>query len=223
MPPPTAQVAIRAAVAGTGGGYVSPSAQSRVSRHSDGSKEVNGSEQNKRKAKNKNKKRKRKEGSNNMTVTETQHQLSAQKTSHDSPRLTTAPAPTTPPSPKEHKRAKEKPARFSHPRLNAELRRLRRSWLSPGDPLFQPALDRSYWGMRHAPADSLPQAIHKGFRQSFDSLHEAGLFLYDTVQAGGKRLSRTFVTRTLLGDPGITYKVISLTAAAAVATALCGE
>lgn len=60
------------------------------------------------------------------------------------------------------------------------------------------------------PADALPQAIHKGFRGSFDGLHEAGLFMYDTVQAGGKRLSKTFVTRTLLGDPGITYKVRAL-------------
>lgn len=61
--------------------------------------------------------------------------------------------------------------------------------------------------MKHVPRDSLPKAVHSKFRKSFDSLHEAGLFLYDTVQAGGKRLSRTFVTRTLLGDPGITYKV----------------
>ncbi|CAM9902350.1 unnamed protein product, partial [Hapterophycus canaliculatus] len=81
-----------------------------------------------------------------------------------------------------------------------------RPWLSPGDPLFESALERSYRGMRHLPADSLPPSVHKGFRQAFDGLHEAGLFLYDTVQAGGKRLSRTFVTRTLVGHPGITYK-----------------
>lgn len=105
------------------------------------------------------------------------------------------------------KRVKEKPARFAHPQLDAELRRLCRPWLSPGDPLFEPALTCSYRGMRHVPRDSLPRAVHTGFRRSFDALHEAGLFLYDTVQAGGKRLSRTFVTRTLIGDPGITYKV----------------
>lgn len=104
-------------------------------------------------------------------------------------------------------RAKERPARFTHPQLEAELRRLRRPWLSPGDPLFEAALERSYRGMRRLPCDELPRALHSGFRGCFEGLHDAGLFLYDTVQAGGKRLSRTFVTRTLVGDPGITYKV----------------
>ncbi|CAM9326203.1 unnamed protein product, partial [Ectocarpus sp. 4 AP-2014] len=120
------------------------------------------------------------------------------------------PPPTTTATSKNHSRIKEKPARFVHPHLDAELRRLGRSWLSPGDPLFKPTLDRSYRGVRHEPAGSLPQAVHRGFQQSFDSLHEAGLFLYDTVQAGGKRLSRTFVTRTLVGDAGITYKYLGL-------------
>lgn len=206
-----------AAVAGAGGGRVSSSAQqSRVPHHSDGCKEVSGKKRNKRKNK-KRKKRQEGDGNNNddASITETtEHQHSAQKRqSHDKPPSAKAAAaaatttPTTKTTTKKRKRVKEKPARFSHPQLHAELRRLRRSWLSPGDPLFQPALERSYSGMRHVPADSLPQAIHKEFRRSFDGLHEAGLFLYDTVQAGGKRLSRTFVTRTLLGEPGITYKV----------------
>jgi FTO catalytic domain len=38
---------------------------------------------------------------------------------------------------------------------------------------------------------------------SFDALHEGGLFLYDMVQAGGKRLSSTYVTRTLVGKAGV--------------------
>eukprot|EP00953_Heterococcus_sp_UTEX-ZZ885_P013888 7922-Heterococcus_DN1.PRE.4 len=45
---------------------------------------------------------------------------------------------------------------------------------------------------------------------SFDALHEGGLFLYDMVQAGGKRLSSTYVTRTLVGEAGITYKYLGL-------------
>lgn len=153
------------------------------------SKEPNGRIKNKNK--NRSKKRKRRTGGD---VDAAAHPPSASR-----------PA-AAPPSPK-HKRVKEIPARFTHPQLDAELRRLRRSWLSPGDPLFQAALDVSYRGMRHVPAGALPKTLHAGFRQSFDELHEAGLFMYDTVQAGGKRLSRTFVTRTLLGDPGITYKV----------------
>lgn len=105
------------------------------------------------------------------------------------------------------KRIKEKPVRFTHPQLDAEVRRLGRPWLSPGDPLFGAAMACSYRGLVHVPAESVPASAHKGFRHAFDSLHEAGLFLYDTVQAGGRRLSRTFVTRTLVGDAGITYKV----------------
>ncbi|CAM9981938.1 unnamed protein product [Sphacelaria rigidula] len=108
------------------------------------------------------------------------------------------------------KRAKRKPPRFTHPALQSELTRLRRPWLSPGDALFEEALASSYRGLRHVPAADVPTSVHKGFRRAFDSLSHAGLFLYDTVQAGGKRLSRTFVTRTLVGDAGITYKYLGL-------------
>ena len=41
-------------------------------------------------------------------------------------------------------------------------------------------------------------------------MNEAGIFLYDIVQPGGKKLSRTFVTRTLIGAPGSTYKYLGL-------------
>ena len=174
---------------------------------------------NNKKKQRKNKKKRRREGDTAVTaavVGGAQHavQPETQQRSRDNPTSTSAAAavhpakpPAPPPSTKHSKRVKEIPARFTHRQLDSELRRLRRPWLSPGDPLFQPALDVSYRGMRHVPAAALPQAIHKGFRESFDGLHEAGLFMYDTVQAGGKRLSKTFVTRTLLGDPGITYKV----------------
>lgn len=104
-------------------------------------------------------------------------------------------------------RIKVKPTRFSHPRLDEVLRRLRRAWLSPGDDLYHAVLERSYRGMRFLPREELPRSVHRGFRRCFDDLNDAGLFMYDTVQAGGKRLSRTFVTRTLVGDAGITYKV----------------
>lgn len=36
------------------------------------------------------------------------------------------------------------------------------------------------------------------------------LFLYDTIQPGKKRLTRTSVTRTLVGEPGSTYKYLGL-------------
>ncbi|KAG5193084.1 FTO catalytic domain-containing protein [Tribonema minus] len=52
--------------------------------------------------------------------------------------------------------------------------------------------------------------MHSLVREAFSKVHEAGLFLYDIVQAGGKRLSSTFVTRTLVGEAGITYKYLGL-------------
>ncbi|CAM9413769.1 unnamed protein product [Ectocarpus fasciculatus] len=169
-------------------------------QHSNNGKEETSAEKTSKKKKRKNKRQRQQEGE---TSSSTQQSRGSTSSSTRRP-------PPPPPTSKKPSRVKEKPARFVHPHLDAELRRLRRSWLSPGDPLFKPALDRSYRGVRHEPAGSLPQVVHKGFRQSFDSLHEAGLFLYDTVQAGGKRLSRTFVTRTLVGDPGITYKYLGL-------------
>lgn len=205
---------------------IAPAPPSAFSQQSSSS-ESSGKSKKKQKKK-KSKKRRQRDNTTTTTTTTTtsnlrvagaQHAVQPQRQQqqpHDNPASTSEtvahPTKPTPPPNKhkhkhKHKRAKEIPVRFTHPQLDSELRRLRRSWLSPGDPLFQPALDVSYRGMRLLPAAALPRAIHKGFRESFDGLHEAGLFMYDTVQAGGKRLSKTFVTRTLLGDPGITYKV----------------
>ncbi|CAM9149220.1 unnamed protein product [Choristocarpus tenellus] len=108
------------------------------------------------------------------------------------------------------KREKEKPQRFEHPRLTDQLNRARRAWLRPEDPLYKDVLACSYRGLHHLPASSLPPDLHSRFHHAFENLYKRGLFLYDTVQAGGKRLSRTFVTRTLLGDCGITYKYLGL-------------
>lgn len=41
-------------------------------------------------------------------------------------------------------------------------------------------------------------------------MEQGGLFLYDTVQPGKTRLTRTSVTRTLVGVPGSTYKYLGL-------------
>ncbi|CAN0280515.1 unnamed protein product, partial [Ectocarpus sp. 13 AM-2016] len=181
------------------------SAASTPIQHSNSGLEVS-AEKTSNKKRRKSKRKRQQQESDTSSIPDASRQSLASSSSSKRPPTTT----TTTTTSKKQSRIKEKPARFVHPHLDAELRRLGRSWLSPGDSLFKPALDRSYMGVRHEPAGSLPQAVHRGFRQSFDSLHEAGLFLYDTVQAGGKRLSRTFVTRTLVGDAGITYKYLGL-------------
>ena len=84
-----------------------------------------------------------------------------------------------------------------------------RCYLVPEDPDFAKVLETSYRGFALEPHDELPDDLHRRYGRAFDGLDRAGLFLYDVVAAGGK-LSRTFVKRTLVGEPGITYKYLGL-------------
>lgn len=56
----------------------------------------------------------------------------------------------------------------------------------------------------------IPSSIHEDFQTTLNAMNDSGLFLYDIVQPGGKKCSFTFVTRTLIGDPGSTYKYLGL-------------
>jgi len=58
--------------------------------------------------------------------------------------------------------------------------------------------------------DAMNATIHENFSNVFSTMDENGLFLYDVVQPGGKRSSYTFVKRTLVGEPGSTYKYLGL-------------
>ena len=58
--------------------------------------------------------------------------------------------------------------------------------------------------------ENIPNSLHTSFSSAFSKLDEANIFQYDTVQPGRKRLSRTFVTRTLVGNPGSTYRYLGL-------------
>lgn len=83
-----------------------------------------------------------------------------------------------------------------------------RKFLTPhNDPhAFQSCLDTSYKGFRYESPSDLPDVLHRQFDSSFKGMNE--LFLYDTIQPGKKRLTRTSVTRTLVGAPGSTYKYL---------------
>ena len=84
-------------------------------------------------------------------------------------------------------------------------------FLTPSDGNdFQSCRTECYRGFCWESPEELPDSLHSNFDRAFDALHEAGLFLYDTVQPGGKRLSRTFVTRTVIGKPGSTYRYLGL-------------
>jgi alpha-ketoglutarate-dependent dioxygenase FTO len=86
-----------------------------------------------------------------------------------------------------------------------------KSFLSPfGGSLFDSCKRECYRAFCWEDPDKLPPTLHVQFDQAFDALYEAGLFLHDAVQPGGKRLTRTFVSRTVIGNPGSTYRYLGL-------------
>ena len=87
-----------------------------------------------------------------------------------------------------------------------------RNFLTPQDDprAFEDCLKVSYTGFYYDSPNMLPSSLHKEFDSSFAGMDKGGLFLYDIVQPGKKRLTRTSVTRCLVGDPGTTYKYLGL-------------
>ncbi|KAL7553714.1 hypothetical protein ACHAWF_017035 [Thalassiosira exigua] len=75
---------------------------------------------------------------------------------------------------------------------------------------FNDCLKTSFSGFHYESPESLPSSLHQNFDSSFDGMDRGGLFMYDVIQPGKKRLTRTSVTRTLVGDPGSTYKYLGL-------------
>ncbi len=75
---------------------------------------------------------------------------------------------------------------------------------------FDECLKTCFEGFHYDSPDSLPSSLHRDFDSSFTGMDEGGLFLHDVVQPGKKRLTKTSVTRTLVGDPGSTYKYLGL-------------
>mmetsp|Transcript_13136 Transcript_13136/g.28393 ORF Transcript_13136/g.28393 Transcript_13136/m.28393 type:complete len:598 (-) Transcript_13136:37-1830(-) len=86
------------------------------------------------------------------------------------------------------------------------------NFLTPQDDpqAFRECMKKSFSGFHYDVRDSLPSSLHREFDSSFAGMEQGGLFLYDTVQPGKRRLTRTSVTRTLVGDPGSTYKYLGL-------------
>jgi mRNA N6-methyladenine demethylase len=81
---------------------------------------------------------------------------------------------------------------------------------SDGAP-YHELLREHYAGFVLLPAAQVhPQSFHVQSKLALEKLRDAGYYQYDMVMAGGKNLSRTFVQRTLVGEPGITYKYLGL-------------
>eukprot|EP00937_MAST-01D_sp_MAST-1D-sp2_P006143 g6143.t1 len=82
-------------------------------------------------------------------------------------------------------------------------------FLTPADARFAELMERSYVGFHIEPARALPDTFHGLFRRSFEQLDAEGYYQYDIVAPAGRPAS-TYVKRTLVGEPGITYKYLGL-------------
>lgn len=81
--------------------------------------------------------------------------------------------------------------------------------LDASDARFGEALRVAYEGFEVD--EGVPVAVRAAFGEAFDAMERCGLFTYDMVSAGGKGgVTKTGVTRTLVGAPGITYKYLGL-------------
>lgn len=58
----------------------------------------------------------------------------------------------------------------------------------------------------------LAQQVHENARKAFDALENGGVFRADVTQPFGlgTKCAATYVTRTLVGEPGSTYKYLGL-------------
>jgi len=84
-------------------------------------------------------------------------------------------------------------------------------FLTQDHPGFEEHVRDHYKGFVHCAVDDLqPRDFHEQARASLERLRDANYYQYDVVMAGGKHSSRTFVKRTLVGNPGITYKYLGL-------------
>ena len=108
------------------------------------------------------------------------------------------------------------PARAANKRTRTDVRPTQFRALDDGErfagprhPQFDKLLATSYTGFVLEPRARLPTTFHSAFERAFAQLDDEGFFLYDIVAPGGFSAS-TYVRRTLVGDPGITYKYLGL-------------
>lgn len=102
---------------------------------------------------------------------------------------------STTPLPPEWRRSTEKKSKYLTP--------------EDGDD-FDSCQRECYRGFIYENPKDIPRSIHDAYSSLFNDMNDSGLFLYDVVQPGGKKLSLTSVTRTLVGNPGSTYKYLGL-------------
>ena len=77
---------------------------------------------------------------------------------------------------------------------------------------YQELLKTSYNGFIQSPSSSFKNSFHLQFQASLKGLEELNAYQYDITQPAGlgTKLAKTYVSRCLVGEPGITYKYLGI-------------
>eukprot|EP00752_Nemacystus_decipiens_P001669 g1621.t1 len=110
------------------------------------------------------------------------------------------------PHPPPQQRVNRKPPRFEGFRGRPDR------FLEQSDPQFQEVVSKCYAGFRVEGPETFAAKVHSEARRAFDGLEEGGIFRADVTQPFGlgTKCAVTYVTRTLAGEPGTTYKYLGL-------------
>ena len=85
-------------------------------------------------------------------------------------------------------------------------------FLTPNDSEFQRVFETSYSGCTIETYEEFPINFHEKFLESLNILDLENIYQFDITQPAGlgTKTAKTFVTRCLVGDAGMTYKYLGL-------------
>lgn len=77
---------------------------------------------------------------------------------------------------------------------------------------FNKIIETCYEGFAIQNSDAFPREFHDKFQKAMKGLETLGFYQFDMTQPAGlgTKVARTFVTRCIVGEPGMTYKYLGL-------------
>ena len=77
---------------------------------------------------------------------------------------------------------------------------------------YRELLNTSYRGFVQTPSSSFEKSFHENFQASLLGLDKLNVYQYDITQPAGlgTKIAKTFVSRCLVGEPGVTYKYLGI-------------
>jgi len=81
-------------------------------------------------------------------------------------------------------------------------------FIYPKDKVYNRILKSSYEGFEIDKKEAFDEKFHSDFSHALEDLDHKGIYQFDIIQplGLGTKLSKTYVSRCLVGQPGITYK-----------------